>query len=254
MLSAIYYGAMYGGTITSVLMNVPGEGASAVTCHRRLPDGEARARRRGARDRRDRLLHRRHGRDHRARRRRAAARRGRAEVRAAGILRADGARARSCSSASRASVAAAGLISALLGLALSIPGTDIVEGTPRLTFGSLDLLDGDQLRAGHHGALRHRRDPGEPRAASTVAVETPRSAATMLTRRGYEGLGDADRARHRASASSSGSSPASARSCRRSPPTRSRRSSRGIRSGSARARSRASPARRRRTTPTPTAR
>src|SRR5262245_34402288 len=31
MLSAIYYGAMYGGTITSVLMNVPGEGASAVT-------------------------------------------------------------------------------------------------------------------------------------------------------------------------------------------------------------------------------
>ncbi|MBM3572950.1 MAG: tripartite tricarboxylate transporter permease, partial [Alphaproteobacteria bacterium] len=32
MLSAIYYGAMYGGTITSVLMNVPGEGSSAVTC------------------------------------------------------------------------------------------------------------------------------------------------------------------------------------------------------------------------------
>ena len=28
MLSAIYYGAMYGGTITSVLVNVPGEGAS----------------------------------------------------------------------------------------------------------------------------------------------------------------------------------------------------------------------------------
>ncbi len=32
MLSAIYYGAMYGGTITSVLMNVPGEAASVVTC------------------------------------------------------------------------------------------------------------------------------------------------------------------------------------------------------------------------------
>src|SRR5262247_1032338 len=31
MLAAIYYGAMYGGTITSVLLNVPGEGASAVT-------------------------------------------------------------------------------------------------------------------------------------------------------------------------------------------------------------------------------
>jgi putative tricarboxylic transport membrane protein len=32
MLSAIYYGAMYGGTITSVLINTPGEAASAVTC------------------------------------------------------------------------------------------------------------------------------------------------------------------------------------------------------------------------------
>jgi putative tricarboxylic transport membrane protein len=32
MLSAIYYGAMYGGTITSVLINVPGESASIVTC------------------------------------------------------------------------------------------------------------------------------------------------------------------------------------------------------------------------------
>jgi putative tricarboxylic transport membrane protein len=31
MLSAIYYGAMYGGTITSVLVNVPGEAASVVT-------------------------------------------------------------------------------------------------------------------------------------------------------------------------------------------------------------------------------
>lgn len=32
MLAAIYYGAMYGGTITSVLLNVPGEAASVVTC------------------------------------------------------------------------------------------------------------------------------------------------------------------------------------------------------------------------------
>ncbi len=31
MLAAIYYGTMYGGTITSVLMNVPGESASVVT-------------------------------------------------------------------------------------------------------------------------------------------------------------------------------------------------------------------------------
>lgn len=32
MLAGIYYGAVYGGTITSVLINVPGEAASAITC------------------------------------------------------------------------------------------------------------------------------------------------------------------------------------------------------------------------------
>ena len=32
MLAGIYYGSMYGGTITSVLINVPGEAASAITC------------------------------------------------------------------------------------------------------------------------------------------------------------------------------------------------------------------------------
>ena len=32
MLTSLYYGTQYGGTITSVLLNVPGEAASAVTC------------------------------------------------------------------------------------------------------------------------------------------------------------------------------------------------------------------------------
>jgi putative tricarboxylic transport membrane protein len=32
MLAAIYWGSMYGGTITSVLLNVPGEASSAITC------------------------------------------------------------------------------------------------------------------------------------------------------------------------------------------------------------------------------
>jgi putative tricarboxylic transport membrane protein len=32
MLAGIYYGAMYGGSTTSILMNVPGEAASIVTC------------------------------------------------------------------------------------------------------------------------------------------------------------------------------------------------------------------------------
>lgn len=32
MLAAIFYGSAYGGTITSVLLNIPGEGESAITC------------------------------------------------------------------------------------------------------------------------------------------------------------------------------------------------------------------------------
>ena len=32
MMAAIFYGGAYGGTITSVLLNIPGEGESAVTC------------------------------------------------------------------------------------------------------------------------------------------------------------------------------------------------------------------------------
>ena len=32
MLAGIYYGAMYGGSITSILVNIPGEAATVVTC------------------------------------------------------------------------------------------------------------------------------------------------------------------------------------------------------------------------------
>jgi putative tricarboxylic transport membrane protein len=32
MIAGIYYGAMYGGSITSILVNIPGEAASVVTC------------------------------------------------------------------------------------------------------------------------------------------------------------------------------------------------------------------------------
>jgi putative tricarboxylic transport membrane protein len=31
MLAAVYYGAMYGGSTTSILVNIPGESASIVT-------------------------------------------------------------------------------------------------------------------------------------------------------------------------------------------------------------------------------
>src|SRR3972149_6944858 len=67
MLAGIYYGAMYGGSTTSILMNVPGEAASAVTCidgyqmarQGRAGAGPARAGRGGPRDVGLRLIHRR---------------------------------------------------------------------------------------------------------------------------------------------------------------------------------------------------
>ena len=41
MLTALFYGTQYGGTITSVLLNVPGEAASAITCLDGYADGQA---------------------------------------------------------------------------------------------------------------------------------------------------------------------------------------------------------------------
>src|SRR5512143_4002620 len=32
MMAGIYYGAMYGGSTTSILVNIPGEAASVITC------------------------------------------------------------------------------------------------------------------------------------------------------------------------------------------------------------------------------
>ena len=43
MLAGIYYGSMYGGSTTSILVNIPGEAASVVHLSRRPPDGTRRA-------------------------------------------------------------------------------------------------------------------------------------------------------------------------------------------------------------------
>ena len=78
MLSGIYYGAQYGGSTTAILINLPGESVVGGHGARRLQDGAAGQGRAGARDRRDRLVHRRHDRDRAGRAVRAAAGRGRA--------------------------------------------------------------------------------------------------------------------------------------------------------------------------------
>lgn len=41
MLAGIYYGSEYGGSTTSILVNLPGEGSSVVTCIEGLSDVSA---------------------------------------------------------------------------------------------------------------------------------------------------------------------------------------------------------------------
>ncbi len=92
MFGGIYYGAMYGGSTTSILLNTPGE--TGVDCHgdRRPHDGAPGPRRRGADHRGDRIVRRRHARDDRPDVLRAGARVGRAALRSGRVLRAHDAR------------------------------------------------------------------------------------------------------------------------------------------------------------------
>ena len=180
MLSAIYYGAMYGGTITSVLMNVPGEGASAVTCI----DGFQMAKR---------------------------GRAGAALAIAAIGSFIGGTIATVVLVFAAPPLAAValkfgppeffglmilglvllvtfsgenillGILSALLGLALSVPGTDFVDGTPRMTFGIRELADG----VGFVPVIMGLYGIGEVLASmgsKSVKVETAEVNRTMLSR------------------------------------------------------------------------
>lgn len=141
MLCAIYYGAMYGGTITTVLFNVPGEGSSAITAL----DGYQMAK---------------EGRGSSAlgiaaigsfiggtfativlvlaapALGRVALKFGPPELFAlllVGLTLLIGLGSRSV---------LLSVLSGLLGLAIVIPGTDLFTGTTRLTFGRNELLDG----------------------------------------------------------------------------------------------------------------
>ena len=60
MMAGIYYGSMYGGSTTSILVNIPGEAASVVTCLDGHEMAQAGPRRTGARHGRARLVLRRH--------------------------------------------------------------------------------------------------------------------------------------------------------------------------------------------------
>jgi len=141
MMAALYYGAKYGGSTTSILINVPGEGASVVTCF----DGYAMARQG-----------------------RAGAALGIAAIGSfiGGILGTFGlifvavplaefslkfgpAEYFSLILMGMLTIVFVGgksitksLISAVLGLALGVVGSDVVQGAPRFVYGVTELLDG----------------------------------------------------------------------------------------------------------------
>ena len=164
MLAGIYYGAMYGGSTTSILVNIPGEAASVVTCL----DGHA------------------------------MARQGRAGA-ALGISAFGSFIAGTLSvvvltflAPSLAKVALSfgppeyfalmvlgltlltyfaresmvkALMMAAVGLLCGTVGQDSISGRFRFTFGIQTLMDGLGPGPGHHGALRHLRGSPQPRAS-----------------------------------------------------------------------------------------
>ena len=65
MFAGIYYGGMYGGSTTSILLNTPGESASVATALEGFQMAQRGRGGAGARDRRDRLVRRRHDLDRR---------------------------------------------------------------------------------------------------------------------------------------------------------------------------------------------
>ncbi|KAA0972642.1 tripartite tricarboxylate transporter permease [Aureimonas fodinaquatilis] len=141
MLAAIYYGTMYGGTITSVLMNVPGESASVVTAI----DGYQMARK---------------GKAGQALSIAALASFFGGCVATLGIVFLAGPLSKlgllfgppeffalilvgfSLLVGLAGNSVLKALLSAVFGLALTLPGLDPMVGMPRLTFGQLSLMDG----------------------------------------------------------------------------------------------------------------
>ncbi len=141
MLAGIFYGAQYGGSTTAILVNLPGETSSVVTCI----DGHQMARQGRAGRGAGRL--RRSARSSPAASRppdrglRAAARQGRPVVRRAGVFLADAARPRRRGGAgARLGRQAVAMI--VLGLLVGLVGTDGNTGGTRFTFGIRELTDG----------------------------------------------------------------------------------------------------------------
>ena len=142
MFAGIYYGGMYGGSTTSILLNTPGESSSIMTA---LEGNKMAKAGRGAAalgTAAHRLVRGRHDRD-------PAARPGRPDRwsswRSCSVRRTTSRwpcwpswRRRRCSAPRRC----AGLAALCLGLFLGLVGTDLLTGQQRFTFGIPQLADG----------------------------------------------------------------------------------------------------------------
>ncbi len=199
MLAALYAGTMYGGTITSVLINTPGESASVVTCidgHQMALQGRAGA---GARHRRDRLVHRRDDRRRPADAGLAGAGALVARLRPARDLRAAAARPDDRHPAHRRERAQ--------GLHQHGARADDRDGRLRRHLGRSALrvrrarADGrDRLPAGRDRPVRHRRGPRWRRGRGRRGdpLRALRLARRHADRAGLAAQPLGDRARHRA--------------------------------------------------------
>ena len=246
MLAGIYYGCQYGGSTTAILVKLPGESASVVTCldgHEMARQGRAGP---GARDGGDRL-------------RSSPARVGTMLIARFGPPLAE--LALKFGAPEYFSLMVMGLIASavlasgsmlkaiamiFLGLLFGIVGTDVNSGMSRFTFGVAGADRRPRLHGRRDGPVRLRRDPLESRPEG--GDREPRSAHEEDRRTSIRRWEDmkhsavADRARHRASARSSARCPAPARPSPRSPPTCAREEDgQATRRASAKARSKASP-------------
>ena len=141
MFAGIYYGGMYGGSTTSILLNTPGRVVLRRDHARGIPHGQGGTRRRGPGHRRGGLLRGRHDLHRRHNLPRAAVRAPGDAVQPADYFALMVLAFMSVTALVGRSLVR-GMTSLFLGLFLGLIGIDELTGQERLTFGVQQLLDG----------------------------------------------------------------------------------------------------------------
>ena len=173
MLAGIYYGAQYGGSTTAILVNLPGETSSVVTCidgYQMARQGRAGPALAIAAHRLVLRRHRRHAADRAVAARRSPRSRSKFGAPEYFSLMLMGLVA--------AAVLAQGdmvksLAMVALGLLLGIVGTDVNTGVQRFTLRHHRALRRHRLHRGRGRRLRHRRDHRQSRRSRGAHASSP---------------------------------------------------------------------------------